>query len=287
MLQRKHSITWVPTPHRGICGNMFGLISMFCIAQDLKITFYANWNLENHTNMFKLNDSLTPKNVAKPDYIKFSDQEAMVFFENEDIEDEWKHKHIIIQNTQNLYQHFCYKRPQHDYKNNLLFALTNCFKYLFMIPSEVITRITHVRTAIGIHVNVNSPTVENITDVLLSCKKHIETQKHNNKIFICSKHYLTFSLAKSIFGTEFTLIFNDNNISNNILLDLIHLTRCKTLYISWNSNFSRLGAIINPYRDIYSYNHPDYSPDMYKCVLDELLSYYKNPIIPNIKIEKS
>ena len=180
--------------------------------------------------------------------------------------------------TQNLYQHFCFNRPQHDYKLNFLTALINCFRKFINVSPIVKDNIPSVYHSVGIHIRSNTDDIFHITSSLNRCKQHIEETSRIKYVFIASNRELTYTIAKQIFDVTYTIITNEKvrDEQENELKDLITLTRCKTLYIAWNSNFSRMGAILSPNRDIYCYEHPDSYPDVSKCELDELMSYYKS-----------
>jgi len=61
-----------------------------------------------------------------------------------------------------------------------------------------------------------------------------------------------------------------------VFKDLMSLSVCKSLYIGWNSNFSRVGALLGPERDFYVYEYPERS-GVVKCDLLEIANYFSNP----------
>lgn len=257
------SITWVSTPGRGIGSQMFGLITTFCIARDLEVHFYANWS------EMKLQDALIRKGaVSEP--ILSVDQNLLSFLESKEVEAKWK-THITLRSVQNLYQHFAYTRPQCDYKNNLLYSIIQCFKYFFVLPKQIDVHNT-LNTTLGIHLRPNQ-TQAAITTILKNCKTHMATHMSQQKtvLIVCRKNNRSelLNTAKQIFGVGFTVSLNDTNGGD--LADLLTLKKCKALYIPWNSNFARMGVLMDPTRTFYVYNKA--SPTPQKGDIDELLSY--------------
>ena len=228
------------------------------------------------------------------------DHELMAYFENEDTEKvEWRNLTVVMSSTQNLYQHFCYKKPEYKYRANLLSAICTSFTNIFRLESNFTGLISDVRKIPGLHIRTRAPagdqaaqrrSIPYITDILVSVRHYMALMNQGNRLFIASDTPLAYSIAKRIFGDEYTIIYNTGplpklpgpqiigrHIDKNAqlaMLDLLFLTRCKTLYIAWNSDFSRLAALLSPNRDFYCYEYPRCAPDMYKVPLDELLSYY-------------
>jgi hypothetical protein len=271
MAQQKPSITWVSSPGRGIGSQMFGLITTFCVARDLEMHFYANWNLPS----LKLQPALIRTFPAPKQEQVLINDDTLRFLESKEVEAKWVGKHISIQSVQNLYQHFAYPRPQYDYRNNLLYAIVQCFKYFFEMPKNI--PVVDYGNYVGIHVRPNQ-TQASISTILKNCKTHITTAMPKEKsVFIVCRHnpgVNVLNLAKQVFGAGFTVISNKNDreAAPGELTDLLSLKKCKVLYIPWNSNFARMGALMSPFRDFYVYNQPA-NPSVHKCDLDELLSY--------------
>lgn len=266
------SITWVSSPGRGIGSQMFGLITTFCIARDLEMHFYVQYASSDLTRAdFKLQNALirtTPNPKQEPFQIN---DNALAILESKDkdcVENLWRGKHITIQSVQNLYQHFAYPRPNCDYKNNLLYALINCSKYFFVFPPNNPDK-TDYKNSVGIHIRPNQPQ-DVITNILKTCKAR---EASKNIVIVCKNNprINILDIAKKIFGAG-VMVSNKGDLA-----DLLVLKKCKSLYIPWNSNFARMGAIMNPYRDFYVYN-PIVGPTLFnyrKCEVDELLSYSK------------
>jgi hypothetical protein len=228
--------------------------------------------------------------------MKKSPGELQKFFEGPTAEAVLNGGMYVIHSTQNLYQHFCFNRPQHDYKNSLLMLIGRLFPALFQIPNRIYNKLIDVRDVPGIHVRTHASTEQEqrgklpyITDTLTRCKFHMERSDMPKRLFIASDCALTFDVAKRVFGDSYILMSNEGPIVDSsertswtnkigmerVLIDLLSLSKCQTVYLAWNSNFSRMGALLSPNRTFYCYEHPSVSPDMYKISVNELLSFYK------------
>lgn len=271
MVQPVYSISWRYDPRRGIGSQLFGMITTYCIAHNLKRNFFAQWK-EN--SPLKLTYTIKMPYIKTKEILLLNDIEQMKYFEDPEFEAKIDKKNIELQTSQNLYQHFCYNRPQYEYKETLLYILSRSLTIFFNIPSY---KYVDVRMAVGIHVQCDNPTKNNITDILVNCKLHLETYSPKDKlVFIVSKYTEAYEIATEIFEPEIKVYYDKR--PQNEFIDLIHLSKCKALYIAWNSNFSRMGALLNPNRILFMYGHPKYSPDISECILDELMSYYKGSI---------
>ena len=283
----------------GLCSRIFGIITTYCISKDLGIKFFIKWVEPDISSIFTISGKyLLSTHIPGAQHLTLSDRDMMLYFENEDIETKCRGKAIIVPSGQNLYQHFCYNRPKCDYKNNLLRVLTIFFPKIFSMDLRTHVKLNrNLNEFVGIHVRTNAGDLATererspyITDVLLRCKHYMDVMNHGKKVFISSDCDVTFVIAKRIFGDSYTLLYNRGrlfdtssrqwcgDVKNGLerfLMDLLSLTKCKTLYLAWNSNFSRLGAILNPFRTFYTYEHPKHFPGMHKCPVDELMSYYK------------
>ena len=288
----------------GLCSQLFGIITTCCIAKDINRPFYIHWAGKDFMGCLKICDNmLYNPSTARVKYrdIRKSDHEMMELFERKD---------VVMQigsvprfnSTQNLYQHFCYNRPHIDYKNNLMLAIGRLIPNIFSIEPRLINQVMDVRKVPGIHIRTNvdmsddtdhKTKIPYIKDVLVRCKQHMDHKKTQaRRVFIASDCSLTFTIAQRVFGNQYNILFNNGPIvdtkettswiykpgTDRVMLDLMCLAKCESLYIGWHSNFSRMAALLSPNRNFFCYEHPSCSPMMYSPPIDELLSYYKEII---------
>lgn len=268
MVRPVYSISWRYNKNRGIGSQLLGIITTYCIAHNLKRNFFAEWNDKSPLSIVR---NLKLPYIKTKETLQLNDIEQMKYFEDPDFESKIDKKNIELNSSQNLYQHFCYNRPQYEYKETLLYILSRSLTLFFNSPSY---EYVDVRKVIGIHVQCEKPTKNNIIDILVNCKLHLESYSpQDNIVFIVSKYPEVYEIAIEIFEPE-VKVYYDKRPQNEII-DLIHLSKCKALYIAWNSNFSRMGALLNPNRILFTYSHPKYSPNIIECNIDELMSYYR------------
>lgn len=268
MVQPVYSISWRYNPSRGMGSQLYGMITTYCIAHNLKRNFFAQWSDKSPLDIVR---QLKLPYIKTKEIIALNDIEQMKYFEDSELESKIHRKNIELSSSQNLYQHFCYNRPQYEYKETMLYILSRSPFLFFNTPSY---EYLDVRNAVGIHVQTNNPTKNNLTDIIVNCKLHLELfSPKDNVVFIVSKHPEAFDIAVEIFEPEIKVYYDKR--PRNDFIDLIHLTKCKALYIAWNSNFSRMGALLNVNRFLFTYSHPKYTPDIIECNIDELMSYYK------------
>jgi len=265
-----------------ICSHLFGIISSYCLAENLNKRFMVKWFRSdkdedilsiNLRNKYTLNTSLPHlKEYLIPDY------ELASLLEENDVVKLWMNKSICIKSCHNMYQHFCVNRPNYRYKSYLLDILTKLPKIINIKRTVYDLIPKNIGQVVGIHICRGKYTdEESVKDILHKINIDLKTnpETKSNHVLVVSDYREDIKLAESILE-KVTIIpcFHDNLKTLTITVNMISLSKCKSLYIKWFDDFSRLSAILNPYRSFFTFEHPNYFMCRYKCPIDELLSYY-------------
>jgi len=300
-------IHWMPFCSGGLCDRILGLIGTLCIAKTINCPFMIKWDHIPLNSAFTINSKHNYYSYNIPyEYLELNDHDARPYFETTDIRTVWNTKNICIWSNQNLY-YFFNKNTNNTcisedvYLKNIHDSIYELFSTIFIFNNVIQDTIkSFPEINIGIHIRTHDNQIFDkeksnlqipyITNILNKIKNHIKSE-HNGgtNIFIASDCNLSFKLAQEILK-EYSVIQYEGPIVHSgtneqaitkegldkVLIDLQLLGKCtSTLYIGWNTNFSRIGALINPKRDIYSYEHPS-TNDIYKCDLLELCNYSSN-----------
>lgn len=291
----KTLIWWVPFCAGGLCDRLLGMITTYSIAEALGRKFLIKWDQNDLSAVLTINPEYNyyTYNVPYSD-ISLSNYESMTYFETTNLEEAWKDKpHVLIWSNLNLFQHFCKQHPEINYQETLLRNISLIFTE-FLLPTEKVKRRTDLSEAIGIHIRTHDSQLDDpikkteqmpyIIDILTRCKARL---KEGERVFISYDCEYTPRLAQTILSAQ-TLVFNDGPIVHTgreqphlneegltkAIVDLFSLSQCKELYLGWHTNFSRMGALLNPNRNFYTYEHPQHPDEIVPCDLLELMNYF-------------
>lgn len=297
----KTLIWWTPFCAGGLGDRLLGMVATYCIAKVLNRKFLIKWDGTDMSSVFQINPEFNYYNYRCPfDCIMKNNIESMSYFENTDIGLEWEGKHnVLIWSNSNIFYYFCKNKPDIEYKKLFLEITQNIFRDILLPTDDVKNNLRHdLKDAIGIHIRTHDAQWDSeherekqrpyITNIITKCKDHLLANNPTfTKIFIASDCGLSSDIAKEIFGPEYTIITNNGPLIHickslnheglvRVVTDLISLSECEILYLGWNTNFSRFGALLNPSRTFYTYEHPNSSENMYKCSDDELMNYFSH-----------
>ena len=177
-----------------------------------------------------------------------------------------------------------------NYVQNFSRAIHKIINEIFMLNPIVIQQVeTKPEYNVGIHIRTGDKQIYNkdneefYRDYITNIFKSIHPQ--TTSIFISSDCLLVFEIAKEYFDnldynkgcvihTSETDKINEEGL-NKVLLDLLMLSqKCKSLYIGWNSNFSRIGALFNTNRRITCYEYDNIPGNIKEFSTDILFSYF-------------
>jgi hypothetical protein len=296
-------IWWVPFCAGGLGDRIIGMISSYCIAKELNRDFLIKWDQNDLSDVIPINPKYDfYKHEVPFTKIIHNNEASKIFFETASIEHDWSGlPHVLIWSNLNLYQHYCKRHPHIPYQQRFLEAISEIFtNFLLPIPEVFANIPSGLENAIGIHIRTHDNQIdikntENrnaqvpyITDILQRCKQSIEEKKEGNVIFIASDCTLSPVLAQKIFGADYTIISCNGPIIHSgreqafinkegmvrVVVDMLALAKCKELYLGWNTNFSRFGALLNPNRQFYTFEHPEHPKEIYDCSLLEWMNYH-------------
>ena len=233
------SLTWVSRKNQDFYGQLFGAICTWCIAKQLNLEYYvyifSNSHIEVHgkygTNPHRNSMVIMP----------MTDRGGMKFFESGEVESKLLNRHRVITTTHNMYQHFCFVRPGHIYKDKLLESLITAFTKLFRLKFDLRSIPSGLSRKAGIYI----PAKYDESDIMGRLAEEVDEK------------------------TPYYLVRDKPT-----MVELLALTRCKELYIPWDNHFARLSAVCSPFRRFIIYDYPKWSPLIYECSIDELLSHY-------------
>jgi len=302
-MYEKTLIWWVPFCAGGLGDRLLGMISAYCISKDIGRDFLIKWDQNELSDVIPINPKYDyyKHRVPYTEIIK-NNIESMNYFNTENIEESWaSHPHVLIWSNLNLYQYYCNRHPEILYQERFLEAISEIFTEFWITNQEVLANIPiGIEDAIGIHVRTHDNQFETkntvnrkkqipyIKDILSPCRNHIQTNSTTKKIFIASACILTHVLARTIFGREYEIVTGNGTIIHSrkeqelinkeriirVVVDLLSLSKCNSLYLGWNTNFSRFGALINPKRQFYTYEHPKHPNEIYDCGLTTWMNYH-------------
>ena len=297
----KTLIWWAPFCSGGICDRMLGIVTTYCIAKQLNRKFLIKIDNFDIPFICPIN-RIYDYRYNECNYVEYIDNniEQQKFFENNKSVDEWNNvENVLMWSNQNLFYHFCKNRPEVNYKKNLLEGFSILFTEIFNL---IKLDIPDTKDCIGIHIrtvdkhfkNPSSTDIQSkieqipyIRKVLSKCKDHIMETKDKSTIFITSDCDLAYDIAKDIFPYR-NIIYNNGEIVHSgtvhdgeglkkVFIDLLSLSRCKKVYMGWNTNFSRVSALISPSRDYYIYEFPNKNCCI-KCDILDIANYFSLPL---------
>lgn len=291
----KTLIWWAPFCAGGIGDRLLGMISTYCIAKHLKRDFLIKWDHLDMSSAFTIDPRYDYYTYNYP-YIEIicNNLESQEFFKKKENLDKLENvPHILIWSNQNLFQ-YLFTEWDEKYKETLITAFSQTFiEFLHPIGINLIPNLENM---IGIHVRTKDThfyhperkydQIPYIKDILSRCKTHIETYNPKEKlIFIASDCDVTYFIARQIFGNEYTIVNNKGKIIHSmidtekdglkkVITDLLSLGKTKSLYLGWNTNFPKVGGLLNGKRQFYNYEYPSCPREIYNFSFIELANYF-------------
>lgn len=292
----KTLIHWLPDCSGGLCDRLLGLVTSYCISKQLRRRFLIKVDNFDMPTLCPINPKYDYRNynLRYKAYTPNNIEQQKFYTDPKSIEEWSEIENVLIWSNQNLFYYFCKNRPEIDYRKELLEGFSYLFTELLYLEP-----INYVRTedCVGIHIRTKDDQmgrpelryehVEYIRDAMIRCKRAMEESgQEYSKLFIASDCELSYGIAAEIFWDK-EVLYNKGEIVHSgdvreteglkkVFKDLMSLSVCKSLYIGWNSNFSRVGALLGPERDFYVYEYPERS-GVVKCDLLEIANYFSNP----------
>ena len=292
----KYLIHWFPFCSGGLCDRILGMSGNVCIAKLLNRKLLLRWD----------NADLKPNVLIPPEYnfytynppfrhINMHNIESMDYFKNTDIIRDWGDDNIMIWSNINLYNyilqnpHFVEVDKQHRVQN-FSDAIREVLSKYLQLNSKLFT--SYKKYDVGIHIRTGDKQIYNkeneefYRDYITDIFKKIKVEP-DQTVFISSDCLLTFKIASDFFDkfdyNEGEIVHTANEITDDgvykVLLDLLTLCNCtSTLYLGWNSNFSRIAALYDINRKFICYeyqNDPGVVKEISPDVLFEYHSYGK------------
>jgi len=267
-------IWWAPPCAGGIGDRLLGILTTMMISNVVDVEFLIKWDtcsiqdgmvLEDEYNFYKFEN-------IKVDTVLDMDSFSLQKYFSELNTSSLKNKNVITWSNQNLCK-FVKNFSEKDYENALRKVFT------FFHPVEYIQDLLEISPEydIGIHIRTHDNQIydrekEKIhTDYI---RKRLENVKKsmnigdananvnaNPNIFLASDNLLTFEIAREYFPfhrIEGVIVHTgsekekDKEGVEKVVLDLFTLAKkCKTLYVGWHTNFSRIASMYNLERKIF------------------------------------
>jgi len=292
----KSLIHWFPECSGGLCDRLLGLVTSYCIAKQLRRRFLVKIDNFDMPKLCPINPKYDYRNYNLP-YKGYTQNniEQQKFYSDPKSTDEWVDvENVLIWSNQNLFYYFCKNRPEINYRKELFEAFSYLFtEILYLEP------LSYVKTedCIGVHIRTKDNQmkcpelryehVPYITEMLKRCKRAmVDSGVKFGKLFIASDCEIAYGIAGELFPDK-EIVYNVGEIVHSgevneteglrkVFKDLMSLSLCKSLYIGWNSNFSRVGALLGPEREFYVYEYPD-KDVCEKCDVLDVANYFSNP----------
>jgi len=289
--ERKSLIHWFPFCSGGLCDRILGIAGNLCIANTLNRKLVLKWDNVPLTPTISINPEFDYYTENKHyDHVNLNNFESMDYFKTKDIKKEWGTKNIMIWSNINLYYYLSINPhfKEVDYIKKFSDAIKYTLNTIFRIDENVFKNLKIYD--IGIHIRTSDKQLyikekeelyrPYITNVFDKIKK--VNQCDGKSVFISSDCLLTFDIAKTYFknfhyneGEVVHTAHENKNTSSGVYkvcLDLLTLANVKdTLYIGWNSNFSRIAALYNDTRKTICY---EYNNDVREMSNEVLFSYH-------------
>jgi len=284
----------------GIGDRLLGLVGLFCIAKRLKRDFLVRWSTKDLSSVIPISDKYNwYKNQVPYIEIPLNNLEAPIYFAEKDTMS-WPYPHVMLWSNQNLYLPFCqrYNIPREEYRKDMLDTFSSLFFEVFHPIPQIYSNIPpYLENAVGIHIRTHDDQFESegskmkqvpyIGDILTRCKEHIDKEGVSKTVFLASDCPLSEVLARKIF-VGYTVLTTKGSILHcgseqelkkdglvRVFSDLFSLSKCRVLYLGWNTNYSRVGYLLgNSDRKAYTFEHPDHKGQIYDCPLDTWLDYF-------------
>jgi hypothetical protein len=293
----KYLIHWFPFCSGGFCDRILGLAGNLCIAKLLGRKLLLKWDhgsLSPNVTVKDIHNYYTYNVHMNLKYGYLNNHEMMEYFKTANIIAEWGDDNIMFWSNVNLYNYIV-QNPYFDTidKENRVKNLSDSIQEVLFNYLELNPKLFEdcKKYDAGIHIRTGDKQIYNkhneefyrdyITNIFKKIKADNNIKEHES-IFISSDCLLTFKIASEFFDNfnynEGDIVHTSNEITDSgvykVLLDLLTLCNCKsTLYIGWNSNFSRIASLFNINRKIICYEYEN-NPEIFKEVSAETLFEY-------------
>ena len=298
-MNSRYLIHWYPFCSGGFCDRILGLSANLCIANELGRKLLIKWDDTQLKPIVNVRDKYNYyKNEVPFNHVNLNNFESMDYFRTRDIKSEWGDNNVMIWSNINLY-HYLLQNPYFsalksftDYIKNLSEAIKNVLLNYLSIDETVFDN--YKKYDVGIHIRTgdnqifDSEKEEIYKDYITNIFKKIKKEgsiKEGETVFISSDCQLTFKIANDFFDKFY---YNEGKVIHTthgdkltndgitkVLLDLFNLCNCKsTLYIGWNSNFSRVASLFNTKRKIISYEYENDPLIVKEVEAETLFSYH-------------
>jgi len=296
----RYLIHWFPFCSGGLCDRILGLASSICIANLLNMQLLIKWDHADLSEAFTLNRNYNWYfNSIGFRYLDLNNHQLIDYFKRADIITDWSEDNIMLWSNINLFHYmrenaFSEHLFENDHIQDLSNAINKILKEIFIISPEILSTIPKYN--IGIHIRTGDKQIYNkeneeyyrnyITETLSKVKNNMVETDLEKSIFISSDCLLTFEIAKEFFkdfkynqGCIIHTSGEKDKINKEglykVFADLLTLCNCQsTLYIGWNSNFSRIASLYNSYRKFICYEYENKMDKIQECSSETLFSYF-------------
>jgi hypothetical protein len=255
----------------GFGDRIIGIISCMALAEFLGTEFFISWN---DTPLLDYFDFPALQSSCCTGTIQFFRShlldELKIAFDRKspaDIHDKFVCDHLKINTNQNLWQYLSVDEPYEQYTSRLFAKL---FKTILIPRPNLLQIVDQYTASVGVQLRfgdiamnmerqqINSPQHNhfplgrNITDVL-NLLHEIAKHHTNEKIFVTSdiniEQFINLSAYPNIVMYKKPSVHIERSVNKDGLdkcfVDFLALCRCKTLYITAESNFGRCPGIIS------------------------------------------
>jgi hypothetical protein len=277
-------IWWVPFCAGGFADRLLGLVTSYCIAKISGRNFLIKWDFTDLSNAFNINSKFNYY-TEKPNIdrdLNLNNFEAKTYFQETDLELDWNNQNIMFWSSQNLLKHVrdnkkC-KWVIENYNELISNTLREVLSDILIFNNAILSSINNLQFDIGIHLRIGDTQLFNpekeahfqiqIENIFSNIKAHIS---QSYSIFLASDCQLAYKLAANYFqfshipgNVVHSGLTNDRKADTDIakvMIDFLTLAKhCKSLYIGWNTNFSRVAALYDTTRPIYNFEFSESQP---------------------------
>lgn len=283
----KNLVFWIPFCGGGLCDRIMGICSTKVFAKIFNHNYLIFWDHNDLSSSIKIKQDLIYKknHVMLEFMLTGTDNFIKMYLETKDIVNDFQKKNGLLWANYNVLNHIK-KNPYFTQRYDTTFfnemfmnEVRNVFSDVFVVDEKIINSIdkNYYSNCLGIHIrthdkNIYSDKLSEFTKKELEykfreCKKFIRNNsKKYKKIFVCGDTKFIPDIAKEIFqDTDIEVIYNEGNVIHTgydqekindlglqkVIKDLLCLGYCQDLIISYNTNFSRIGSLLNPNRKFY------------------------------------
>ncbi len=254
----------------GLGDRVIGIISCMALAEFLGTEFFISWNDTPLYNYFDFKPLPELDNNATRFFCSHSLDELKSVFNKQsaaEIRQKFLCEHLKINTNQNLWQYLSVDEPYEQYTSRLFAKL---FKTVLIPRPELLQIVDHYSSNVGVQLRfgdvamhserqqINNPQYNHFplgTDVnaVLALLHQIARHHAGEKLFVTSdiniERFINLSAYPNIVIYNKPSVHIERSINKDGLdkcfVDFLALCRCKTLYITAESNFGRCPGIIS------------------------------------------